>query len=47
MNELRSKFPNSFWANPEQWFSDGPNINLGSDFGLMPSKFEPRWNSST
>ena len=41
MNDLRSKYPNSFWANPDQWFSDGPTINLGSDFGLMPSKFEP------
>ena len=41
MSDLRSKYPNSFWANPDQWFSDGPTINLGSDFGLMPSKFEP------
>ena len=41
MNDLRSKYPNSFWATPDQWFSDGPTINLGSDFGLMPSKFEP------
>lgn len=38
---LRSKYPNSFWADPNEFFTDGPLINKGSDFGLMPSVFEP------
>ena len=41
MNYLRNKYPNSFWASPNDFFTDGPKVNLGSDFGLMPSKFEP------
>jgi len=38
---LRGKYPHSFWADPNEFFTDGPLINLGSDFGLMPSVFEP------
>lgn len=41
MRELRQRYPNSFYANPDEFFMDGPLVNLGSDFGLMPSKFEP------
>ena len=41
INYLREKYPNSFYANPNEFFSDGPAVNLGSDFGLMPSLFEP------
>ena len=41
INYLRSKYSYSFWANPDEFFTDGPKINLGSDFGLMPSLFEP------
>ena len=41
INYLRSKFPHIFWANPNEFFTDGPLVNLGSDFGLMPSLFEP------
>ena len=41
INYLRNKYPYSFWANPDEFFTDGPKINLGSDFGLMPSLFEP------
>ena len=41
INYLRSKYSYSFWANPYEFFTDGPKINLGSDFGLMPSLFEP------
>ena len=40
-NYLRGKYPYCFWANPTEFFTDGPKINLGSDFGLMPSQFEP------
>ncbi len=38
---LKNKYPYAFWANPDEFFTDGPRINLGSDFGLMPSQFEP------
>ena len=38
---LRGKYPYAFWANPTEFFTDGPKINMGSDFGLMPSLFEP------
>ena len=41
INYFRNKYPYSFWANPDEFFTDGPKINLGSDFGLMPSLFEP------
>jgi len=41
MQALCKQFPNSFWADPDSFFSDGPLVNLGSDFGLMPSLFEP------
>jgi starch synthase len=38
---LRDKYSYSFWADPNEFFTDGPLINHGSDFGLMPSVFEP------
>jgi len=38
---LKNKFPNCFWAAPEDFFTDGSLVNRGSDFGLMPSAFEP------
>ncbi|KAM9964867.1 hypothetical protein ACTFIW_004659 [Dictyostelium discoideum] len=41
MQALCKQFPQSFWADPDSFFSDGPLVNLGSDFGLMPSLFEP------
>ena len=41
MYYLRGKYPYAFWADPNEFFTDGPKINKGSDFGLMPSLFEP------
>eukprot|EP00762_Andalucia_godoyi_P003990 ANDGO_05608.mRNA.1 Glycogen synthase len=41
MRALRSLFPNQFWCDPDAFFADGPLVNIGSDFGLMPSLFEP------
>lgn len=41
LKELRHKYPNNFFADPDSFFYDGPLLNLGSDFGLMPSMFEP------
>eukprot|EP01054_Gregarina_sp_Poly1_P010510 Gregarina_sp_Poly_1__10509@NODE_771_length_6345_cov_302_800414_g302_i1_p1_GENE_NODE_771_length_6345_cov_302_800414_g302_i1NODE_771_length_6345_cov_302_800414_g302_i1_p1_ORF_typecomplete_len1506_score271_50Glyco_transf_5/PF08323_11/2_1e35Glycos_transf_1/PF00534_20/2_6e21AMPK1_CBM/PF16561_5/1_8e20Glyco_trans_1_4/PF13692_6/1_4e09Alphaamylase/PF00128_24/3_8e05Glyco_trans_4_4/PF13579_6/0_022Glyco_trans_4_4/PF13579_6/9_5e03Glyco_transf_4/PF13439_6/9_8e03Glyco_transf_4/PF13439_6/0_029Melibiase/PF02065_ len=41
MFSLRERFPWSFWADPNEFFSDGTLVNLGADFGLMPSLFEP------
>lgn len=38
---LANKYPHCVWANPNIFFEDGPLINIGSDFGLMPSLFEP------
>ena len=38
---LKEKYPYSFWAEPNKYFDDGIKINKGSDFGLMPSLFEP------
>lgn len=38
---LKQKYPNCFWAAPEEFFLDGAAVNRGSDFGLMPSLFEP------
>lgn len=41
INYLKYKYPNNFWADPNEFFTDGPTVNLASDFGLMPSVFEP------
>jgi starch synthase len=41
MRHLKDKYPNCFWADPNQFFTDGSLVNRGTDFGLMPSIFEP------
>ena len=41
MKDLTRRFPLNFWADPDAFFVDGPLLNLGADFGLMPSAFEP------
>jgi len=41
MKSLQEKYPYSFWAAPDEFFTDGSLVNRGSDFGLMPSAFEP------
>ena len=41
MWHLRNLYPNCFWAAPEEFFTDGSLVNRGTDFGLMPSLFEP------
>ena len=41
MYRLKQKYPYRFWANPDEVFKDTATIYLGSDFGLMPSSFEP------
>jgi starch synthase len=41
MWNLKHKYPNCFWAAPEEFFTDGSLVNRGTDFGLMPSLFEP------
>lgn len=38
---LKNKYPNCFWADPTYFFTDGSVVNRGSDYGLMPSIFEP------
>lgn len=41
MNSLRQTYPRNFWADPDHYFVHGALTNFGSDFGLMPSLFEP------
>ena len=41
MYNLKQKNPYFFYANPDEVFKDIEKIYLGSDFGLMPSSFEP------
>ncbi len=41
MMRLKSNYPNCFWSEPDKFFYDGPVVNRGADFGLMPSMFEP------
>lgn len=41
MHDLRYRHPLSFWAAPDDFFTDGPLVNLGANFGVMPSAFEP------
>ena len=41
MWNLKNKYPHCFWAAPDEFFTDGSLVNRGTDFGLMPSAFEP------
>jgi glycogen synthase len=41
MRDLAARHPSRFWANPDLFFTDGDMVNLGADFCLMPSMFEP------
>lgn len=41
MHDLRNRHPWCFWAGPDEFFTDGPLVNMGADCGLMPSAFEP------
>jgi glycogen synthase len=41
MRDLARRYPMNFWADPDAFFVDGPLLNYGCDFGLMPSAFEP------
>jgi hypothetical protein len=41
LNDLRARHPKNFWADPAAFFVDGDTVNLGADFCMMPSVFEP------
>ena len=41
MEILQKKYPQNFWSNPKEFFNDPILLRYGSDFGLMPSIFEP------
>jgi starch synthase len=41
LQALHHQYPDKFWSNPDQFFSDGKLVNLGADWALMPSEFEP------
>ena len=38
---LHAEHPSSLWADPAHFFLDGGLVNLGADFAVMPSLFEP------
>ncbi|CAI2359153.1 unnamed protein product [Moneuplotes crassus] len=38
---LKNKFPHNFHGDPESFFYDVPVLSLGSNYCLMPSRFEP------
>ena len=41
LNYLHRVYPLNFWADPAAFFYDGTLLNVGCDFALMPSMFEP------
>lgn len=41
MYELRNRYYNNFWADPNAFFIDGVQLTKAADFFLMPSLFEP------
>jgi starch synthase len=41
MWDLKQRFPQVFWADPSQFFSDGLLVSHAADFVLVPSLFEP------
>lgn len=41
LNKLHAEHPSSLWADPDRFFLDGGLVNLGADFAVMPSLFEP------
>ena len=41
MKYLHHRYPHCFWSNPDQFFTDGAIANIGSDYAMMPSLFEP------
>ena len=40
-DEFRARYAGHFYAEPDAFFTNGPLANLGADFCLMPSVFEP------
>jgi len=41
MKDLVRKYKDNFWANPDEFFTEGINLTKAADFFLMPSLFEP------
>jgi glycogen synthase len=41
MRVLAQRHRGRFWADPDMFFTDGDLVNLGADFCMMPSMFEP------
>ena len=39
MKYLTNKYPKCVWSDPDAFFTDGPLVNIGSDFAMMPSMF--------
>lgn len=40
MERFKEKYPYSFWSSDNEMTKDLPKIFLGSDFGIIPSKFD-------
>ncbi len=41
MNYLMEKYPRNFWGDSSIFFTDNLCLNIGANFFLMPSMFEP------
>ena len=42
MKILKAKYPDNFYAYTENtFFNDGKLFNFGSNFGIVPSRYEP------
>jgi starch synthase len=41
MWDLTQRYPEAFWADPSQFFTDGILVSHAADFMLVPSLFEP------
>ena len=41
LKELMKAYPKNVWADPDVFFNEGKKLQLGSDFMLIPSLYEP------
>ena len=37
MKYFTNKYPQCVWTDPDAFFTDGPTVNIGADFAMMPS----------
>ena len=41
LDTIKQQFPTNVWWDFDLFFTEGALLNVGSDFGLVPSQFEP------